>query len=78
MLFHITDCITQHNISGVVTKRLQCLQVMFKFSGDLIGRSGFFLPPLYIVALFEKNETITSIRCTTFIPLSKYKTLLCL
>ena len=31
---------------GVVTKRLQCLQVMFKFSVDLIGRSGFFLPPL--------------------------------
>ena len=49
MLFHITACIntTQHH--NVLTKRLQCLQVMFNVSVDLIGRSGFFLPPLYSV-----------------------------
>ena len=47
MLFHMTDCLNTTSV-GVVTKRLQCLQVMFKFSVDLIGRSGFFLPPLYI------------------------------
>ena len=33
---------------GVVTKRLQSLQVMIKFLVDLMGRSGFFLPPLYV------------------------------
>ena len=52
MLFHITDCIntTQHQGGGggVVTKRFQCLQVMFKFSVDLIGRSGLLLPPPYV------------------------------
>ena len=40
---------------GVVTKRLQCLQVKFKFSVYLIGRSGFFLPPLYLPYQCDDN-----------------------
>ena len=60
MLFHITDCINTASV-GVVTKRLQCLQVMFKFSVDLIERSGFFLPPLYI------NKTVELMSFGTFI-----------
>ena len=55
LIYNIRNAISynllyKHNTTsvGVVTKRLQCLQVMFKFSADLIGRSGFFLPPLYM------------------------------
>ena len=66
-LFHITDCIntTQHYISGVVTKRLQSLQVMFKFSVDLIRRSRFFLPPLYVEKL-KQNKIGERYYCTIY------------
>ena len=59
MPLHITDCINTISV-GVVTKRLQCLQVMFKFSVELIWRSGLFLPPLYVLKIkVKQNKKIT-------------------
>ena len=42
---HITEC---NHLGNILSTISDIPQVMFKFSVDLIGRFGFFLPPLYI------------------------------